>query len=143
MDIVSIIAITSSTIITLVNIIAPIIKSSQDNRYTRIQNELQLFYENKVNAYKDVCDQFGTVNIDATTYNVKNFSMSVSKAILFANNEVKEKLLSIIGILGNYFYDQKESLKMLKDIYPELTKLFANDLSKTYKSINRKSKYLK
>ena len=47
MDTVSIISIVSSAIITLINIIAPIIKAAIDNKNVKTQKELQLFTKTK------------------------------------------------------------------------------------------------
>lgn len=142
MDTISIVSIISSALITIANIIIPIIKSSQENKHIQTQKELQLFYENKVNSYKDFCNKFGILNTHAYENNIQNFSESVSSAILFANNEVKKKLLYIVDILGDYFKNKEESLIILKSIYPETISLIATDLSETYKSITKKSTHL-
>ena len=138
MDIVSIISITSATLITLANIIIPLIKFIFDTKKMRQQKELELFYENKVNFYKEFCTKFGIINTHAYEDNIQAFSESVSNALLFANEEVKLKLLEITSILGNYFVDKINSLNLLKTMYPEIINLIANDLAQSYKSITKR-----
>ena len=132
------IAIICSSVVSVISVCVPLIATLISNKHSKIMKELELNYENKVNAYKEFFCEYGKfVSVDSYA-NLQSLGESVSKALMFANAQVREKLLIILEYCANANTSYAIDIKNIKTAYMEVAPLISEDLSNSYNSFNNK-----
>lgn len=134
------IAIICSSVVSVISVCVPLIATLLGNRHTQKMKELELYQENKINAYKEFFSEFGKLRAVPSYTNLETLGEKVSKAILFATPEIRKKLQIILQYCASINTPNKFSPEIIDNAYVEVVPLIAADLSKSSNKTYKLSK---
>ena len=137
------IAIICSSVVSIISVCIPLFTAFINNEHTKKMKELELYQENKINAYKEFFSEFGKLRSVPSYANLQALGEKVSKAILFSTPEIREKLQVILEYCANVESKLAIQVKEIDKAYIAVVPLISEDLNKTIKFSNNTHKLSK
>ena len=132
------IAIICTSFVSVISVCVPLLATLISNKHSKEMKELELKYENKVNAYKEFFCEYGKFISVSSYLNLQSLGEAVSKALMFANEQIRAKLLIILQYCAKAETISEINRSYIETAYIEVVPLIAEDLANTYNVFNGK-----
>lgn len=132
------IAIICSSIVSVISLFVPLLTLILSNRHSKKLKEFELNYENKLSAYKEFFSEYGKFVAVSSYPNLQELGEKVANAILFANPQIREKLLVILQFCESTDTSKALKFEVIQKAFMEVTVLIAEDLANSKLSFSGK-----
>lgn len=120
----------ASSLTAIFAILAPVIVAIINNKHTKKLKEIELIYEAKINAYKEFLSTYGKYRALENYINLGNLGEATSKAMLYANSEIRNRLQVILDFASKKDSQKPLPISILEEAYNALIPLIYEEINK-------------